>query len=126
MLVLKATIFNHQKDQEMANKPDNTTLQFYVWCSLVLQLHEFEKALPMFTTKPKIQQARARFRTELGRLQKALAGSFTNAELEIMYEAATAFGQAVTCSVMDSQLTVETLDNLVETIKEKRNEQNTI
>jgi hypothetical protein len=76
----------------------------------------------MFTTKPKIQQARARFRTELGRLQKALAGSFTNAELEVMYEAATAFGQAVTCSVMDSELTVETLDNLVETIKEKRNE----
>jgi hypothetical protein len=107
----------------MSNKPDNTTLQFYVWCSLILQLYEFEKALPMFTTKPNIQQARSRFRTELGRLHKVLKGSFTNAELEIMYEAATAFGQAMTCSVMDSQLTVETLDQLVETIKAKRNEQ---
>jgi hypothetical protein len=120
MLALIATIFNHQNDQEMSNKPDNTTLQFYVWCSLILQLHEFEKALPMFTTKPKIQQARGRFRTELGRLHKVLKGSFTNAELEVMYEAATAFGQAMTCSVMDSQLTVETLDQLVETIKAKR------
>jgi hypothetical protein len=104
------------------SKPDNTTLQFYVWCSLILQLHEFEKALPMFTTKPHVQQPRARFRTELGRLHKVLKGSFTNAELETMYEAATAFGQAMTCSVMDSQLTVETLDQLVETIKAKRNE----
>jgi hypothetical protein len=49
-----------------------------------------------------------------------LKGSFTNAELETMYEAATAFGQAMTCSVMDSQLTVEVLDQLVETIKAKR------
>jgi hypothetical protein len=104
----------------MSNKPDNTTLQFYVWCSLILQLYEFEKALPMFTTKPHVQQPRARFRTELGRLHKVLKGSFTNAELETMYEAATAFGQAMTCSVMDSQLTVETLDQLVETIKAKR------
>jgi hypothetical protein len=99
------------------------TLQFYVWCSLVLQLYEFEKALPMFTNKPNIQQARSRFRTELGRLQKTLKNSFTHAELEIMYEAATVFGQAMTCSVIDSQLTVDTLDQLVETIKAKRKNQ---
>jgi hypothetical protein len=110
----------------MSNKPDQLTLQFYVWSSLILQLHEYEKALPMFTSKPKIQQARGRFRTELGRLQKVLATNFTNAELETMHEAAVAFGQALTCSILDSGLTVETLDKLLETIKAKQNEQNTI
>jgi hypothetical protein len=106
----------------MQEQNNQLTLQFYVWSSLILQLHEFEKALPMFNTKPKIQQARGRFRTELGRLQKQLATSFTNAELETMHEAATVFGQALTCSVMDSKLTVETLDQLFETLKAKQNE----
>lgn len=106
----------------MEENKNQLTLQFYVWSSLILQLHEFEKALPMFTSKPKIQQARARFRTELGRLQKVLSTSFTNAELETMHEAATVFGQALTCSIMDSSLTVETLDKLFETIKAKHNE----
>jgi hypothetical protein len=107
-------------------KPDQVTLQFYVWSSLILQLYEYEKALPMFNTRPKVQQARGRFRTELARLQKVLSTSFTNAELETMHEAATVFGQALTCSIMDSALTVETLDQLLETIKEKHNEQNNI
>lgn len=106
----------------MEENKNQLTLQFYVWSSLILQLHEFEKALPMFTTKPKIQQARARFRTELGRLQKVLSTSFTNAELETMHEAATVFGQALTCSVMDSKATTELLDQLYETLKANQNE----
>ena len=75
----------------------------------------------MFTSKPKIQQARGRFRTELGRLQKVLSTSFTNAELETMHEAASVFGQALTCSVMDSKATTELLDQLYETLKAKQN-----
>lgn len=105
----------------MEENKNQLTLQFYVWSSLILQLHEYEKALPMFTSKPKIQQARGRFRTELGRLQKVLSTSFTNAELETMHEAASVFGQALTCSVMDSKATTELLDQLYETLKAKQN-----
>ena len=105
----------------MEETKNQLTLQFYVWSSLILQLHEYEKALPMFTSKPKIQQARGRFRTELGRLQKVLSTSFTNAELETMHEAASVFGQALTCSVMDSKATTELLDQLYETLKAKQN-----
>ena len=105
----------------MEENKNQLTLQFYVWSSLILQLNEYEKALPMFTSKPKIQQARGRFRTELGRLQKVLSTSFTNAELETMHEAASVFGQALTCSVMDSKATTELLDQLYETLKAKQN-----
>jgi len=98
------------------------TVNFFVWNSLILQLHEYEKALPMFTNKPTIQKRRAAFRTELNRLHNLLKASFTNAELEILNEASVAFGQALTCSILDPVLTTETLDQLVETIKTKRNE----
>jgi hypothetical protein len=100
-----------------------TTIQFYVWSSLILQLNEYEKALPMFNHKPLIQKRRAVFRTELHRLHNLLKTNFTNAELETMHEAAVVFGQALTCSVLDSKLTVETLDQLLETITAKKNEQ---
>jgi len=98
-------------------KPNQTTLQFYVWSSLILQLNEFEKALPMFTTKPAIQKRRAAFRTELNRLHNLLRTSFTNSELELMHEAAAGFGQAVACSILNPTLTTETLDELYNQIK---------
>jgi hypothetical protein len=98
-------------------KPTQTTMQFYVWSNLILQLSEFEKALPMFTTKPAIQKRRAAFRTELNRLHNLLRTSFTNAELELMHEAAAGFGQAVACSILNPTRTTETLDKLYQEIQ---------
>lgn len=109
-------------NQKNKPSPEELTLQFYVWSSLIFQSYEFELVLPVFKTKPLIQKPRSRYRAELGRVKKVLDSTFTKQEQEIMKEAATVFGQALTCSVMNSKATTEILDQLYETLKAKQNE----
>jgi len=96
---------------------DNLTINFYIYNSLLLQLKAFEGFVPVFNKRPKLQEARARMATELRRYTNQLNFDFTNKELELMNEVASALGMAIEASILNPAATNEALDQLLQTIK---------
>jgi 3-dehydroquinate dehydratase len=104
---------------------DNLTINFYIYNSLLLQLKAFEGFVPVFNKRPKLQQARARMATELRRYTNQLNADFTNKELELMNEVASALGMAIEASILNPAATNAALDQLLQTIKQTQSNEPT-
>lgn len=86
---------------------------FYIYLSCIFQARIFEPFVPVITTKPKVQNARARAATEIGRLYRQVKLDFTKKEWEVMEDASAGFGLAIQCLIRNPIVTAKILDELL-------------